>query len=434
MRTRLIGLDIGSTTTRGLVLDATLVHSASGRPEVARVEPVFSPEPVLTPFDGDRLDLRRIGALAGGWWRALGSTPPGGGGVVLTGLAAAAPNAARVAAALQHRLGDATVVTADDPGLEAWLTFQAAGRALSLAEPERWFVNLDIGGGTTNLSAARAGDVERVGCLWIGARHVRVDPDGRVSATTPAARAAVERFGGDLDAVATFYVACLEAAVLGRALPLDDVVQLPFAAPPHPVITLSGGVGELVRRLETEDLPIDLYGDLGVRLAHRLRDSPLLGRDLRSHRAPSLGTATVLGLALHGTERPGATVFAPGELPGGVLPIRGRVRADDARALVHALSTMPSGGALQMTGCPTDPDGLRRLASQIADVLAMASRPIVLLVDADVGRILGQLATRWGRRPLPLVVLDELPPRQARLLRLGRGEHGRISVRYFGFT
>ena len=38
------------------------------------------------------------------------------------------------------------------------------------------FLNVDIGGGTANLASGRAGEVAELGCLSIGARHVRVEP------------------------------------------------------------------------------------------------------------------------------------------------------------------------------------------------------------------------------------------------------------------
>jgi ethanolamine utilization protein EutA len=418
---RLAGLDIGSTTTRAVFVEASLAPGASGRLEVVSTHELAPATSRFTPWTGACLDLAALLACL------PGGPAPEGGAVLLTGLAAAAPNAIEVATALRARIGDAVAVTAHDPGLEAWLAFQAAARSRSLAEPERWFVNLDIGGGTTSLAAGRGGEVERVGSLRVGARHVRLCADGTVLGTSPVGDAALAHLGlprtrlseSAREALAGLAVVCLEAAVAGRAPPLDGLVELPFVPPDGDVVyTLSGGVGALVY---APDLPAETFDDLGVRIARRLRASPL-GRAPGTSRAAA---ATVLGLALASTEHAGATVFAPA-LPGDDLPIRARLRADDP------LDALALGGAFQLVGCPIGLAGVRALAARVS--AAITERPVVLLVDTDSAQALGSLVTGWGARPRALVVLDGLPPRPARVLRLRRGVAGGVEVRYFGFV
>src|SRR5205807_3300838 len=93
-----------------------------------------------------------------------------------TGLAARAATAAAAVGLVRRRLGDALVATADDPCLESWLAFLGSCAGLSRAQPDTPVLNLDIGGGTTNLALGRAGEVLRTGCLFVGARHVQVVP------------------------------------------------------------------------------------------------------------------------------------------------------------------------------------------------------------------------------------------------------------------
>ena len=71
------------------------------------------------------------------------------------------------------RFDGALIATADDPLLESWLAFMGAASALSLAHPETAFVNLDIGGGTTNVALGINGEVLSAGSFWIGARHLQ---------------------------------------------------------------------------------------------------------------------------------------------------------------------------------------------------------------------------------------------------------------------
>src|SRR5205807_7337842 len=93
-----------------------------------------------------------------------------------TGLAARAATAAAAVGLVRRRLGDALVATADDPCLESWLAFLGSCAGLSRAQPDTPVLNLDVGGGTTNLALGKAGEVLRTGCLFVGARHIQVDP------------------------------------------------------------------------------------------------------------------------------------------------------------------------------------------------------------------------------------------------------------------
>ena len=50
-------------------------------------------------------------------------------------------------------------------------------QSLSRSHPQMPFVNLDIGGGTTNLAVGIDGRVVGTGCLMVGARHFQFNPD-----------------------------------------------------------------------------------------------------------------------------------------------------------------------------------------------------------------------------------------------------------------
>src|SRR6266403_625059 len=85
-------------------------------------------------------------------------------GALITGLAAQSSNAPELTQLIKNRFQNAVVARADDPCLESWLAFMGNSWELSRAEPARAFVNLDIGGGTTNIAWGLAGEVLRCGC------------------------------------------------------------------------------------------------------------------------------------------------------------------------------------------------------------------------------------------------------------------------------
>lgn len=470
---RLIGLDVGSTTSSALFATARILRNCvTGRREFGEVYPLFRSEPVFTPFRGDSLDEVALAAQLDAWIAAADLSPAEivSGGTIVTGLAAQKKNAAAVARLVRERFGETLIATANDPGLESWLAFMGNCLELSRANPDVSFLNLDIGGGTTNLAWGQNGEVARVGCYLIGARHVRFDPGTyRVTGLSPFAKRLLPDLGidarvgneihnADRDCLLEFYVNALEAIVsedatnanksrrgnLSRFLsPLEQIAFLP-PCDVMPVITISGGVGELVyRRSRGEPLPATTaFGDLGIDLARRLCESPLLSKDLRTYLPVKLGRATVYGLTIHNTELSGSTVYLPHPtlLPLSDLPIVGRLTnsATDAelRAALDLARRCERGSCLQLELRATDHATIHSLGQRLARLLADSAfppdRPLVLLLSHNVGKTLGHYATNWGRLPVQLITIDEVPTRRAHFASLGKLCDNLVSVSFFG--
>lgn len=465
-----VGLDFGTTTSSALVAEAAVRRNAvTGRMELAITRETYRSPLVFTPLRGDRLDLAATLRLVDDWLAQGGIIPGrgdiGGGGALLTGLTARRDNAPGLVAAIRERLGPALVATADDPCLESWLAFQGSCAALSRRRPGETFLHLDIGGGTTNLALGRDGDVLATGCLFVGARHVRFSPGSRrIESLSSHARAIFTHLGiaarpgddlarSDLDRLLDWYLALLERAVSGTADPADATtlghVQVQWLPPPErapvpPVVTLSGGVGELVyAAARGEELPgTTAYGDLGIDLAHRLFRHPSWGRRWRDSAPEGGGRATVAGLLRHATRISGASIHLPSAhlLPLVDLPIVGTLRPrDDDHELTSllALARRSAGGAAaRVRGLAPESEAVRGFGARLASaLLAMAwpvDRPFVLLLDSNCGKSLGQCMTRWGQIAMPLVVVDELDLPDARWVTLGRARDGIVPVSFHG--
>jgi ethanolamine utilization protein EutA len=222
------------------------------------------------------------------------------------------------------------------------------------------------------------------------------------------------------------------------------------------VITLSGGVGELVyNHIRGEPLPpTTAFGDLGIDLARRLIQSPVLSRHLRTHVPANFGHATVYGLSLHGTEVSGTTPYLPypGVLPLRDLPIVARLRMD---ASVASVASVPSVEAVQQAvdmaargrrgGCieidagtraGTDFETVKKLGTNLATALRKAAFPadrsLVLLVPQNVGKTIGSYASDWGRLPVKLIVIDEVSSRSCRFISLGVMKGNVVPVSFYG--
>lgn len=462
----LVGLDFGSTTSSAVVATAQLARNCvTGRRELNQVEVQFRSEPVFTPFQAGSIDIVRAEAYIDEWL-ARGNVDPRqvfGGGALITGLAARRPNAAALTESIRGRLSDPLIATTDDPCLESWLAFMGSCGELSRGVPDAPFLNLDIGGGTANLAWGRAGEVSRVGCYFVGARHVQVIPGTyQVTHLSPfalqlfeelqvQARAGDTLSADDVAAILDFYVMTLEAAILSdegilsrKAVRLHE--QVPFHPPTDatPVITLSGGVGELAyRHARGERLPATTaFGDLGIDLAKRICQSTLIVRDLMQFVPPNLGRATVYGLTIHTTEVSGSTLFLPRPaiLPLRDLPIVGRLAIDatpdQILSLLELARSATRGAGLHVDCPPEDWQTIKALGERLAVALDTcvfpSDRPLVLFVAGNVGKTLGQYASRWRGSTVNLVVIDEIPDRRAHFASLGRMCENAVPVSFDG--
>jgi ethanolamine utilization protein EutA len=496
--TWLLGLDIGSTTTQAIASSARILRNCvTGRMELSQANVVYRSPVVFTPFRGDKslsetclqrggqahfaptspqkepvpdgswtgdeLDDGELDGMIESWITAAGIELAAlfAGGAILTGLAAQARNAAAVARLLRSRFPQSMVVTADDPRLESWLAFLGSCTALSKLHTDVPIINLDIGGGTTNPAWGLAGEVRQVGCYVIGARHVRLTPGTwRIEGLSALAVRLFESLGirarlgdelapDDRDHLLDFYVATLEAIVCGDRVhlaqePVRWHEQAAFEPPKAtPIITLSGGVGELAYACARgETLPsTTAFGDLGIDLARCICQSPLLAKDLRAHAPANRGAATVCGLALHTAELSGTTLYLPRPdlLPLADLPILGCLCEPDSGRLEELLDLAKTGGHGAAIRIDSPLDGwqsVKRMGEAIALAITRRAyppeRPLVLLVGPNIGKTLGQYATQWGKLPANLIVIDELPPRPARFVRLGALRHNVVPVSYYG--
>ena len=467
---RLLGLDFGSTTSSAMMASARIsVSSPTGRMEFGSPTELYRSEPVFTPFDQEDLDIERLEELIDGWLAESGLSVDDvfAGGAITTGLAAQGGNAAELTALVERKIGEAVIATADDPALESWLAFMGSAGSLSRGLPDRSVLNLDIGGGTTNPALGIGGNVSATGCHFVGARHFRFEPGGLcLTGLSSFARAIldhlrIERGVGDeltdseLESILDFYTDALEALVAGDRTFFADGLgqlheQLPFLLPKGvagPVVVFSGGVGELVYTLAAGDPPPGTteFGDLGGELAQRILSSEVLSADVRRLVPENGGRATVFGITLHNTEVSGATLFLqnPDALPLRDLPVVAHLPADaDESAFREALTLAQRsvrGACLQVSNQRSSRLSLeevrrlgKTLAVAFADYPPSEGVPIVLLLTENVGKTVGSYAVDWGHSPLDLIVIDEIPVREADFVNIGRDRHGIVPVSFYG--
>jgi ethanolamine utilization protein EutA len=467
-RVILLGLDFGSTTSSALLASAKVARSsATGHMQLDEVQVIYKSEPVFTPYIKQSIDTEKVAKLITNWLAESGVKVADifSGGSMITGLAAQADNAAALSKLIIEKVGESVIATAVDPCLESWLAFMGSCGALSRYLADVPIINFDIGGGTTNVALGLNGDVQSTGCYFIGARHFQFTAGSyQLSAISPYGAALLDdlsihkKIGETLNAtecerIISFYIKSLESIVTTDADFLNSPIaqnhtQVAFKISEDisPKITFSGGVGELLYKISAgEALPTTTYfGDFGIDLAQAISRSALLSADLKTCVPEHKGRATVVGLTLHSTEISGNTVYLPNPncLPLRDLPIIAKLATDSSAEEWHAAFTLLQkrklGACIQITPCNNTLEQVRELAALIKHALQAnihaPSQPIVILLEANIGKALGNYVSDWGQLDYNLIVIDEVALRDAHFVHIGSTHQGMIPVSFYGLN
>ena len=180
-----VGIDIGTSTTQCVFSRLTLNNTASSfsvpRIKITGKEVLFRAPVRLTPLlDGDSIDAPALERMIRTDYLAAGIAPGdiSMGAVIITGETARKANARAVTQALSELAGDFVVATAG-PALESILAGRGSGASELSAASGKTVLNLDIGGGTTNMAFFARGEPVCEGCLNLGGRLLRFREDHR---------------------------------------------------------------------------------------------------------------------------------------------------------------------------------------------------------------------------------------------------------------
>lgn len=462
-RVSLFSLDFGTTTSSAMLVQATVARSSTtGQLELINSRVLYRSPAVFTPFiEGQQAVCEEsIESYIHQWMKESGVTKQDifSGGAIVTGLTAKKSNAERISYLINSIVGEAFVSTVNDPCLESWLAFKGNAGRLSRLNEEEEFLNLDIGGGTTNPAVGRSGEVLSTGCYYIGARHFEFTPGTyQLLRLSREAQFILDELGmnyrcgqslhqSDIVTIVTFMVDQLQAICrgFGRSPRLQQIeLHLPTSIRPQRIL-FSGGVAEILfRYIETGQWPTQTYyGDLGGELARAIAHSDLFDADyLRSILQHLSGRATVYGLALHNTEISGTTVYMSSEdvLPRNNLPLLGEISPESTDRQISELMSLlhRTGGAAISIRVPLKtPKQVRQLALRLQPYITSrnnAKKHLALfLLSENVACTLGNYLSNWGSIKSPLVVIDEIARRKASFVSVGKIAQGVVPISYFG--
>ena len=275
-----VGIDLGTSTTQLIFSRLTVENMATSytvpRMVITRKEIQYKSDIYFTPLlDQTRIDFGKVREIIEREYEKAGIQKDeiDTGAVIITGETAGKENAREVIHALSGFAGDFVVATAG-PDLESVISGKGAGTDLYSKEHHLTAVNIDIGGGTSNLAVFCRGDTVDTGCLDIGGRLVKLDREtGRITYIAPKIQKIIESEGWEISVGTIADEALLKPLLVQMTEVLEQSVGLRRDNPYYEkmitnqgihlsqeisCISFSGGVADVVYHPE-------IYGPLSIR-------------------------------------------------------------------------------------------------------------------------------------------------------------------------
>ena len=453
-----VGIDVGTSTTQ-VVFSKLQMDNAGGYFSVPRVaivdkEVIYKSEVYMTPLKTDVLiDTEALRDIVAAEFRKAGYRPEDtdSGAVIITGESARKENSDAVLKSLSDFAGD-FVVSAAGPDMESLIAGKGSGAWQYSMDHHCRVANLDIGGGTTNVVLFEDGETLARGCLDIGGRLICMNPQGIITKVSPAAAVMAQAAGvsvsvGDrcdelkLTAVTRQMAAALNA-YLGVGTKDIDAILRQIKTPgssdfPVPekvqAVFFSGGVADLIYH---ESADTWAYGDIGVLLGRAIRESRLF-TDFQKMEPGETIRATVVGAGTYTTTISGSTItysddiFPLKNIPvikldeelqeacfaGETEPVIRRIQwvlgQNDEEHFILAMPGKRNPGYMEMK---------RAAASirQIMDRVQPPREPILLVIESDIAKAMGQMIRQQPDLKRQVVAIDSIHVEDGEYVDMGK--------------
>ena len=452
-----VGIDVGTSTTQ-VVFSKLQMDNAGGYFSVPRVaivdkEVVYKSEVYMTPLKTDVLiDTDALRDIVAAEFRKAGYRPEDtdSGAVIITGESARKENSDAVLKSLSDFAGD-FVVSAAGPDMESLIAGKGSGAWQYSMDHHCRVANLDIGGGTTNVVLFEDGETLARGCLDIGGRLICMNPQGIITKVSPAAAVMAQAAGVSVSvgdrcdelklAAVTRQMAAALNAYLGVGTKDIDAILRQIKTPgssdfPVPekvqAVFFSGGVDLIYH----ESADTWAYGDIGVLLGRAIRESRLF-TDYKKMEPGETIRATVVGAGTYTTTISGSTItysddiFPLKNIPvikldeelqeacfaGETEPVIRRIQwvlgQNDEEHFILAMPGKRNPGYMEMK---------RAAASirQIMDRVQPPGEPILLVIESDIAKAMGQMIRQQPDLKRQVVAIDSIHVEDGEYVDMGK--------------
>ena len=446
-----VGVDIGSSTSHVVFSQIVLEKNEKSRTEKFEIKErkILHSGPIhLTPFKDPRnIDFEHLRDLLLSDYRSAGIAVSeiDTGAVIITGETAKKENAEWIVSALAGEAGKFVAATAG-PNFESVLAAYGSGAVTRSADTDETIMNVDIGGGSSNVAVCKEGRVVATSAINVGGRLIAVDENHTIIRLEDTGKKLAEAVGlslelgqvlsdSDRKLLADALVDALLECILQK--PYSEITSMLMMAPPLKFedqidrITFSGGVAEYI--YDSEEME---FNDLGVFLARaikmRIEELGLpVGRPEHKIRA------TVIGAGNFSLQVSGSTTFLSSGLkyPLRNLPViephigtRKPSSVDVKEAIENALSRFdliegvdPLIMAFNNSVRPSY-ENLKEFAMGVVSALPNSVKtqsPIFMCFDADIGNSVGNVMKRETGIKNELLSIDEIRLKEGDFVDIG---------------
>lgn len=452
-----VGIDIGTSTTQ-LIFSKLIVENTASNFSVPRIsivdkDIIYKSEVYFTPLvSNNEINGQQIKEIVEKEYKKanIAKEDIHTGAVIITGETARKENANDVLHTLSGFAGDFVVATAG-PDLESIISGKGAGAHIYSKEHSTNVVNIDIGGGTSNLASFKRGEVTDTGCLDIGGRLIKIDKiSKKITYISPKIEkiikdnnlnlqigtiATIENTKPVVDIMVDLLMESVglkpqtelfDFIITNKNIKLDEEIKN---------ISFSGGVADYIY-YDGEIKDYFEYGDLGILLGQAIKNCEALKK---VNVVKSLETirATVVGAGSHTTEVSGSTITYTSEaFPIKNLPVL-KLSLDEetgnatriANAIRSKLNWFKLENDLQkvaiaMTGKknPAFSD-IQEYAKGFVDGMSEIIEndlPFIVIVENDMAKVLGQAIYALLNYGKDIVCLDSIKVENGDYIDIGK--------------
>lgn len=439
------GIDIGTTTTQLIVSELILKNRFPGaripKIEIVSKKVLYQSRIYITPIIDHRIvDAVAVKELIKKEYEKAGFelTQIDTGALIITGETAKKENAEKIVHELAGYAGDFVVAVAG-PELESILAGKGAGASDLSKIKRKKIINLDIGGGTTNIAVFEDGNVVDCTCVNVGGRLIEIDKQSEmVTYISKPAQIFIDTYRLEitlgkkinkleLTRFCDRMVDFVDKVAMGEELPeaLREILMAPQIknGNNYDGVMFSGGVAEYLYKDIDMDSDFE-FSDIGKFLAKSYKKSRLSQIYKKIEPSETI-RATVVGAGTQTVNVSGSTIF----IDASMLPLRNipvaKVIWDDIPDSLekviqcigqvikrYKLPTQTSSLAVSVP-CPKECsfENIEKMAKGIYhawDAISTTENLLVVIVEKDIGKVLGQTLYRISKGKMRFISIDSV--------------------------
>lgn len=410
-----VGIDIGTTTTHLIISKiaieveggfGTVPHAKISDKKIVYKSPVY-----FTPLDKrGNIDIDAVAGIINSEYQIAGVSKSDlqSGAVIITGESSKKDNARAVLQKIADASGDFVAAQAGAQ-LESFLAGKGVGADEFSSQSGKVTANIDIGGGTTNISVFSNGEIIDDCCLNIGGRLIKYENGVEIVSET------ISNFYSNCKDACDF---CVKSAdiIYNALIENNDLIDstlvtnhlLSCGVVPDTVM-FSGGVGECIYNMPTDNS----FGDIGCMLAECIKNK-FESTSLKILTVENPIRATVIGSGNFSMEISGSTIQYSESM---TFPLKNL----ECLHNLNDLSNKPCAFCPSSDKTPSFDfvNSLARDISVAAYGMIENNIPLVVVTKHDCSKALGLCLRQYLPHNYPFICLDGILCRKGDFIDIG---------------